>query len=126
MDIAAAVSSSTSDGSFFAGLSAATVLVTSRPISLYAKYNMMSDAIIVALISACATVLAQLAINAQNKKEMSITQAVRDKDIDDRLKVIEEKLESHNSYSKLFTEYTAKNNEVIVAIQKDIEYLKEK
>ena len=41
---------------------------------------MMSDAIIVALISACATVLAQLAINAQNKKEMSITQAVRDKD----------------------------------------------
>ena len=87
---------------------------------------MMSDAIIVALISACATVLAQLAINAQNKKEMSITQAVRDKDIDDRLKVIEEKLESHNSYSKLFSEYTAKNNEVIVAIQKDIEYLKEK
>lgn len=87
---------------------------------------MMSDAIIVALISACATVLAQLAINAQNKKEMSITQAVRDKDIDDRLKVIEEKLESHNNYSRLFQEYASENNKVIVAIQKDIEYLKEK
>lgn len=87
---------------------------------------MMSDAIIAALISACATVLAQLAINAQNKKEMSITQAVRNKDIDDRLKVIEEKLESHNNYSRLFQEYASENNKVIVAIQKDIEYLKEK
>ena len=83
---------------------------------------MMSDAIIVALISACATVLAQLAINAQNKKEMSITQAVRDKDIDDRLKVIEEKLEAHNSYAEKFATLTT----TIVAMQKDIEYLKEK
>lgn len=83
---------------------------------------MMSDAIIVALISACATVLAQLAINAQNKKEMSITQAVRDKDVDDRLKVIEEKLESHNSYAEKFSALTT----TIVAMQKDIEYLKEK
>lgn len=83
---------------------------------------MMSDAIIVALISACATVLAQLAINAQNKKEMSITQAVRDKDVDDRLKVIEEKLEAHNSYAEKFATLTT----TIVAMQKDIEYLKEK
>lgn len=83
---------------------------------------MMSDAIIVALISACATVLAQLAINAQNKKEMSITQAVRDKGVDDRLKVIEEKLESHNSYAEKFSTLTT----TIVAMQKDIEYLKEK
>lgn len=86
----------------------------------------MNDAIIVAVISACASIVAQLLINAQNRKEMSIAQAVRDKDIDDRLKVIEEKLESHNNYSRLFSEYTSKNNEVIVAIQKDIEYLKEK
>lgn len=82
----------------------------------------MNDAIIVALISACATILTQLFINASNKKEMSIAQAVRDKDIDDRLKVIEEKLESHNSYAEKFTSMTT----TIVAIQKDIEYLKEK
>lgn len=86
----------------------------------------MNDAIIVAVISACATIIAQWLINAQNQKVMSIAQAVRDKDIDDRLKVIEEKLESHNNYSRLFQEYASKNNEVIVAIQKDIEYLKEK
>ena len=86
----------------------------------------MNDAIIVAVISACATIIAQWLINAQNQKVMSIAQAVRDKDIDDRLKVIEEKLESHNNYSKMFQEYTSKNNEAIVAIQKDIEYLKEK
>lgn len=86
----------------------------------------MTDAIIVALISACATIVAQLLINAQNRKEMSIAQAVRDKGFEDRLQVIEEKLESHNNYSKLFSEYASKNNETIVAIQKDIEYLKEK
>lgn len=86
----------------------------------------MNDAIIVAVISAVATIATQLIINAQNKKEMSIAQAVRDKDIDDRLKVIEEKLESHNNYSRLFQEYASENSKVIVAIQKDIEYLKEK
>lgn len=86
----------------------------------------MNDAIIVAVISACATIIAQWLINAQNQKVMSIAQAVRDKDIDDRLKVIEEKLESHNNYSRLFQEYVSENNKVIVAIQKDIEYLKEK
>lgn len=83
---------------------------------------MMSDAIIVALISACATVLAQLAINAQNKKEMSITQAVRDKDVDDRLKVIEEKLEVHNNYAVLFTEV----KEAVVKMQTDIDWMKDK
>ena len=66
--------------------------------------------------------LAQLIINAQNKKEMSIAQAVRDKGVDDRLKVIEERLESHNSYAEKFASLTT----TIVAIQKDIEYLKEK
>ena len=80
----------------------------------------MNDAIIVALISACATILTQLFINAQNKKEMSIAQAVRDKGFEDRLQVIEEKLESHNSYAEKF----ASVSNSIVAMQKDIEYLR--
>ena len=80
----------------------------------------MNDAIIVAVISACATIIAQWLINAQNQKVMSIAQAVRDKDVDDRLKVIEEKLESHNSYAEKFASLT----NTIVAMQKDIEYLR--
>lgn len=80
----------------------------------------MTDAIIVALISACATIVAQLLINAQNRKEMSIAQAVRDKGFEDRLQVIEEKLESHNSYAEKF----ASVSNSIVAMQKDIEYLR--
>ena len=82
----------------------------------------MTDAIIVALISACATIVAQLLINAQNKKEMSIAQAVRDKEFEDRLKVIEERLESHNSYAEKFASLTGS----IIAMQKDIEYLRGK
>ena len=80
----------------------------------------MNDAIIVALISAVATIATQLIINAQNKKEMSIAQAVRDKGFEDRLQVIEEKLESHNSYAEKF----ASVSNSIVAMQKDIEYLR--
>ena len=80
----------------------------------------MTDAIIVALISACASIVAQLLINAQNRKEMSIAQAVRDKGFEDRLQVIEEKLESHNSYAEKF----ASVSNSIVAMQKDIEYLR--
>ena len=80
----------------------------------------MHDAIIVALISACASIVAQLLINAQNRKEMSIAQAVRDKGFEDRLQVIEEKLESHNSYAEKFASLT----NTIVAMQKDIEYLR--
>lgn len=80
----------------------------------------MNDAIIVALISACASIVAQLLINAQNRKEMSIAQAVRDKGFEDRLQVIEEKLESHNSYAEKF----ASVSNSIVAMQKDIEYLR--
>lgn len=82
----------------------------------------MSDAIIVALITACATIVTQFVINSQNKKEMSISQAVRDKDVDDRLSAIEKRLESHNSYAEKFASLTTS----IVAMQKDIEYLKEK
>ena len=80
----------------------------------------MTDAIIVALISACASIVAQVLINAQNRKEMSIAQAVRDKGFEDRLQVIEEKLESHNSYAEKF----ASVSNSIVAMQKDIEYLR--
>ena len=80
----------------------------------------MNDAIIVAVISAVATIATQLLINAQNKKEMSIAQAVRDKGFEDRLQVIEEKLESHNSYAEKF----ASVSNSIVAMQKDIEYLR--
>lgn len=82
----------------------------------------MSDAIIVALITACATIVTQFVINSQNKKEMSISQAVRDKDVDDRLGAIEKRLSEHNSYAEKFASLTT----AIVAMQKDIEYLKEK
>lgn len=81
----------------------------------------MTDAIIVALISACASIVAQVLINAQNRKEMSIAQAVRDKGFEDRLQVIEEKLEIHNNYANLFAE----TNEAIVKIQTDIQWMKE-
>ena len=80
----------------------------------------MSDAIIVALITAAASVICQLVISSKTKKDTEVKQAVRDKEFEDRLKVIEKKLDEHNGYAEKFGELTTS----IVAIQKDIEYIR--
>lgn len=80
----------------------------------------MTEAIIVAIITASASVICQLLISAKTKKESDIKQAVKDKEFTDRLSHIEERLEQHNNYAE-------KLGDVAIALakmQKDIEYLK--
>jgi len=80
----------------------------------------MTEAIIVAIITASASVICQLLISAKTKKESDIKQAVKDKEFTDRLTHIEERLEQHNNYAE-------KLGDVAIALakmQKDIEYLK--
>ena len=80
----------------------------------------MTEAIIVAIITASASVICQLFISAKTKKESDIKQAVKDKEFTDRLTHIEERLEQHNNYAE-------KLGDVAIALakmQKDIEYLK--
>lgn len=88
----------------------------------------MSEAIIVALITAGASVICQLLISNKTKKDNATAQAVRDKDFEDRLKRIEERLDQHNNYAEKYNNYAEKLNDIqitITAIKKDIEYLKQ-
>lgn len=80
----------------------------------------MTDAIIVALITASASVICQLLISHKTKKDNETAQAVRDKEFDDRLKVIETKLDEHNGYAEKLSDIAI----AIVKLQKDVEYLK--
>ena len=80
----------------------------------------MSEAIIVALITASASVLCQIIISNKQKRETETAQAVRDKEFDDRLKVIEHKLDEHNGYAEKLSDIAI----AIVKLQKDVEYLK--
>ena len=81
----------------------------------------MSEAIIVALITAGASVICQLLISNKTKKDNATAQAVRDKDFEDRLKRIEERLDTHNNYAEKLGAVALD----ITAIKKDIEYLKQ-
>lgn len=81
----------------------------------------MSEAIIVALITAGASVVCQLLISNKTKRDNATAQAVRDKDFEDRLKRIEERLDQHNNYAEKLGDVAL----AITAIKKDIEYLKE-
>lgn len=80
----------------------------------------MSDAIIVALITASATVICQLILSVKQKKDSDTKQAVRDRELEDRLTQIEHKLDVHNGYAEKLSDIALS----LVAMQKDIEYLK--
>lgn len=81
----------------------------------------MSETIIVALITASASVICQLLISVKTKKDNETKQAVRDKDFEDRLLRIEERLTTHNNYAEKLNDMSISLAKMI----KDIEYLKE-
>lgn len=81
----------------------------------------MSEAIIVALITASASVICQLLISAKQRKDNETKQAVRDKDFEDRLLRIEERLTTHNNYAEKLNDMSIS----LAKMSKDIEYLKE-
>lgn len=80
----------------------------------------MSDAIIVALITAGASVICQMLINAKTKRDTETKQAVRDKEFEDRLENIEKRLDQHNHYAEKLGEISI----ALTAIKKDIEYIR--
>lgn len=81
----------------------------------------MTEAIIVAIITAGASVICQLLITSKGKKERIEEEAKKEQALTDRLKSIEEKLDEHNGYAKKLGEISTS----IVALQKDVEYLRE-
>lgn len=81
----------------------------------------MSEAIIVALITASASVICQLLISAKQRKDNEVKQALRDKDFEDRLVRIQERLDTHNNYAEKLNDMSIS----LAKMSKDIEYLKE-
>lgn len=80
----------------------------------------MSDAILVALITASASVICQILISSKSKKEQDAKAAVRDQEFEDRLKSIERRLEEHNHYAEKLGDIAI----ALTAIKKDIEYIR--
>ena len=60
----------------------------------------MSEAVLGALITAIASVIVQILINANNNKKKKIDDAVRDALMEQRLTNIEHKLDVHNGYAE--------------------------
>ena len=60
----------------------------------------MSEAVLGALITAIASVIVQILINANNNKKKKIDDAVRDALMEQRLTNIEHKIDVHNGYAE--------------------------
>lgn len=80
----------------------------------------MNEAIMVAIITAGASVLCQLIIANRNRKDSEIKDAVRDQKIDDRLTAIEKKLDEHNGYAAKIGSLATS----VSLMEKDISYLR--
>ncbi len=84
-------------------------------------YNLDLDttAILVAGISAIATILGVFITSSVSKRANNVKKAVQTQKITDRLELIEAKLDVHNGYAERFAEI----EKAVVAIRKDIEYI---
>lgn len=80
----------------------------------------MTEAIIVALITAASGIVAQLIIAHYNGKKQDAERARLDQNTDDRLSSIESKLDEHNGYAQRFAE----NSEQLSSLKTDIEIIK--
>lgn len=80
----------------------------------------MTEAIIVAIITGAFSFAGNVILNKKKSQEDAIKDAQREQRQSDRLESIEHKLDIHNGYA----EKLGKISESMVAMQKDIEYLK--
>lgn len=80
----------------------------------------MSDTVIVAIITGGVTLTVNLLANWSARKKEAVERAKRDQEFKDKLDILEKKVDIHNSYGKKFGDVAT----AMVAMQKDIEYLK--
>jgi len=74
---------------------------------------MVSEAIIVAIIAAFASICGQWLISRKQSRDRAVSEAERETKLEMRLQSVEKKLDEHNGYAKRFEE-----------IGKDIVYIK--
>ena len=85
------------------------------------ELNFAAISAIIGILGGILGVLNQLTNLRKQQEEVIKKQAVRDKDVEDRLGRIEERLNSHNSYAEKFASLA----EAIVEMKTDIKWIKE-
>jgi hypothetical protein len=80
---------------------------------------MVSDVIIVALITGICSVIGQWLISKQQADKKKVEDIAREVRLDERLKGVEKKLDEHNGYAKRFEEIQTD----IAVIKNDIKTL---
>ena len=78
------------------------------------------SAIIVGIIAAIASIVGNISIYKKKSKEDAIREAERETRQEDRMRAIEHKLDIHNGYAEKLGSIEIS----MVAMQKDIEYLR--
>ena len=84
------------------------------------EINFANMATIIGILGGILGILNQLHNIRKEQTENIKAQAIRDQQMDDRLKSIESKVDEHNGYAKMFSEV----RESIVAIETDIKWLR--
>ena len=85
-------------------------------------FDITTISVLIGVIGGILGILNQLSNLRKQQDEVIKAQAVRDKDVEDRLERIEERLNSHNSYAEKFASLT----EAIVEMKTDIKWIKER
>lgn len=83
--------------------------------------DLTTISVLIGVIGGILGILNQLSTMRKQQDEALRNQATRDKEMDDRMKRIEERLTEHNNYAKLFSDV----KESIVEMQTDIKWIKE-
>lgn len=90
--------------------------------------DLTTISVLIGVIGGILGTLNQISTMRKQQEEALRNQATRDKEMDDRMKRIEERLTEHNNYAKLFSDAKQSISEVkesIVAMQTDIKWIKE-
>lgn len=85
------------------------------------ELNFATVSAIIGVLGGILGILNQLSSLRKAQEEQVKAQAIRDTKIDDKLKEIDEKLETHNQYAQKFAELT----NAITEMKTDIKWIKE-
>lgn len=83
--------------------------------------DLTTISVLIGVIGGILGILNQITSMKKQQEEVIRAQASRDKEMNDRMKRIEERLDSHNSYAEKFASLT----EAIVEMKTDIKWIKE-
>lgn len=83
--------------------------------------DLTTISVLIGIIGGIVGIIGQLSNMRKQQDEMLKQQAVRDKEMDDRLTQLEKKIDEHNGWGEKFTSLT----EALIEMKTDIKWIKE-